>query len=93
MSLGLFFTRACASSTDMGGCAFLTTDCVARNSVSYGGFTLNDVLRQHIGSLGIPAFQGGFFGHVPDQFSLPQGVMAEIDATAGTIQLLEAAVI
>ncbi len=68
------------------------TDCVARNSVSYGGFTLNDVLTQHIGSLGIPAFQGGFFGHVADQFSLPEGVMAEIDADTGTMQLLEAAV-
>jgi muramoyltetrapeptide carboxypeptidase len=68
------------------------TDCVARNGSSYNGFTLNDVLRQHIGSLGIPAFQGGFFGHVPDQFSLPEGVMAEIDADAGTMRLLEAAV-
>jgi muramoyltetrapeptide carboxypeptidase len=68
------------------------TDCVARNSVSYGGFTLNDVLSQHIKPLNIPAFQGGFFGHVADQFSLPEGIMVEIDATAGTIQLLEAAV-
>jgi muramoyltetrapeptide carboxypeptidase len=68
------------------------TDCVARNGSSYGGFTLNDVLRQHIGTLGVPAFQGGFFGHIADQFSLPEGVMAEIDADTGTMRLLESAV-
>ncbi len=68
------------------------TDCVAKDSVSYGGFTLSDVLQQHLGSLGIPAFQGGFFGHMPDQYSLPVGARAEIDADAGTLQLIEAAV-
>jgi muramoyltetrapeptide carboxypeptidase len=69
------------------------TDCRARNGVSYGGFTLGDVLRQHIGSLGIPAFEGSYFGHISDQFSLPVGVRAEIDGDAGTIRLLESAVV
>jgi muramoyltetrapeptide carboxypeptidase len=35
------------------------------------------------------AFQGSLFGHVTDQFSLPVGVRAEIDAAAGTIRMLE----
>jgi muramoyltetrapeptide carboxypeptidase len=69
------------------------TDCVAKDSVSYGGFTLNAVLQQHLGSLGIPAFQGAFIGHMPDQFTIPVGVRAEIDANKGTLQLLEAAVV
>jgi len=67
------------------------TDCGA-SGPSYGGFTLSEVLQQHLGSLGIPAFQGAQFGHVANQFSLPVGVRAEMDADAGTIRLLEAAV-
>lgn len=67
------------------------TDCRARGP-SYGGFTLSEVLDQHLAPLGVPAFQGALFGHVADQFSLPEGVMAEIDAAAGTIRLLEPAV-
>jgi muramoyltetrapeptide carboxypeptidase len=32
------------------------------------------------------------FGHVANQFSLPVGIRAEIDAAAGTIRILEPAV-
>ncbi|HEX8583551.1 MAG TPA: LD-carboxypeptidase [Allosphingosinicella sp.] len=67
------------------------TDCRAKGP-SYGGFTLSQVLEQHLAPLGVPAFQGALFGHVANQFSLPVGVRAEIDAGAGTIRLLEAAV-
>lgn len=59
---------------------------------SYGGFTVSEVLQQHLAPLGVPAFEGAFFGHIRDQFSLPEGVMAEIDGDQGTIRLLEAAV-
>jgi muramoyltetrapeptide carboxypeptidase len=69
------------------------TNCVGSSSGNYGGFTLTDVLRHHLGRLGIPAFQGAWFGHIADQFSLPVGVMAEIDADAGTIRMLESAVV
>lgn len=65
------------------------TDCVARNSSSIGGFTVSEVLAQHLAPLGVPAFQGAMFGHVADQFSIPVGIRAEIDATAGTIRMLE----
>ena len=67
------------------------TDCRARGP-SYGGFTLSQVLEQHLAPLGVPAFQGALFGHIPNQFSLPVGGRAEIDAEAGTIRLLEPAV-
>ncbi|MGI8611048.1 MAG: S66 peptidase family protein [Sphingomicrobium sp.] len=59
---------------------------------SYGGFTVSQVLRHHLLPLGVPAYQGAMFGHVDDQFSLPVGARAEIDATAGTIRILEPAV-
>ncbi|MDT9600319.1 S66 peptidase family protein [Sphingosinicella rhizophila] len=59
---------------------------------SFGGFTLSQVLKQHLEPLGVPAFQGAQIGHVANQFSLPVGVPAEIDAAAGTIRILEPAV-
>lgn len=65
------------------------TDCVARGSSSIGGFTVSEVLAQHLTPLGVPAFQGAMFGHVADQFSMPVGIRAEIDAAAGTIRMLE----
>jgi muramoyltetrapeptide carboxypeptidase len=65
------------------------TDCVARNSSSIGGFTLSEVLAQHLTPLGVPAFQGALFGHIENQFSIPVGIRAEIDAAAGTIRMLE----
>jgi muramoyltetrapeptide carboxypeptidase len=50
------------------------------------------VLEQHLTPLGVPAFQGALIGHVPNQFSIPVGARAEIDAAAGTIRILEPAV-
>ncbi len=67
------------------------TNCRA-SGPSYGGFTVSQVLRQHLQPLGVPAYQGALFGHVDDQFSIPVGVRAEIDATVGSIRLLEPAV-
>jgi muramoyltetrapeptide carboxypeptidase len=67
------------------------TSCTAPNGGT-SPFTLNDVLRQHLGSLGVPAFHGAWFGHIADQPTLPVGARAEIDADAGTLRLLESAV-
>lgn len=67
------------------------TNCQATGP-SYGGFTVSQVLRQHLQPLGVPVFEGALFGHVDDQFSLPVGARAEIDATEGTIRILEPAV-
>jgi muramoyltetrapeptide carboxypeptidase len=67
------------------------TDCRA-GGPSYGGFTLSEVLKQHLEPLGVPAFQGAPIGHVSNQISVPVGVRAEIDASAGTIRILEPAV-
>ena len=68
------------------------TNCVGQSSGNYGGFTLTDILAHHLGRLGVPAYRGAWFGHIADQFTLPVGGMAEIDADAGTIRLLEPAV-
>ena len=67
------------------------TDCRAAGH-SMGNFTLSQVLKHHLAPLGVPAFQGAQIGHIADQYSMPMGVRAEIDAEAGTIRILEPAV-
>lgn len=54
----------------------------------YAGFTIDQVLEQHLARLGIPAFQGARIGHIAAQISLPVGAAVEIDAGLGTIRTL-----
>lgn len=55
----------------------------------YGNFTIYEVLDHHLAPLGVPTFQGALIGHIANQVSIPLGIPAEIDASAGTIRLLE----
>ena len=66
------------------------TDC--EPGTSYGSLTLEEVLDDHIRPLGIPAYRGARIGHIREQFMVPIGVEAELDADAGTLRLLEPAV-
>lgn len=59
----------------------------------FGSLTLEEVLGDHIRPLGIPAWYGAMIGHIENKFTVPLGVEAEIDASAGTIRLLESAVV
>jgi muramoyltetrapeptide carboxypeptidase len=59
------------------------------SEANYSGFTLSEVLDQHLAPLGVPAFQGAQIGHIANQFSIPMGIPAEIDASEGTIHILE----
>jgi muramoyltetrapeptide carboxypeptidase len=54
--------------------------------------TLEQVLLDHVGHRGIPAWEGAPIGHADRQLTLPIGVPVEIDSSRGTIRLLEAAV-
>lgn len=67
------------------------TDCRPRER-GLLGFGLSEVLAQHFSGLKVPVFQGSFFGHMPNQFSIPVGARAVMDAEAGTLTLLEPAV-
>jgi muramoyltetrapeptide carboxypeptidase len=58
----------------------------------YGALTMEQVLREHIEPLGIPAFSGTMIGHIEQQFTIPLGIEVEIDADAGSIRMLESAV-
>jgi muramoyltetrapeptide carboxypeptidase len=64
----------------------------ASPSPDYSGFTVPQILSQHMAPLGVPVFQGANIGHVANQFCLPVGTRAEIDAAAGTIRILDPAV-
>jgi len=56
-------------------------------------FTWEQVVDMRVQPLRIPAFRGALIGHhLPAQFVLPIGAIVEIDATQGTITMLESAV-
>lgn len=59
----------------------------------YGSLTLEEVVWNHIQPLGIPAWYGATIGHIDTILTLPIGLEVEIDAKAGTIRMLEAAVV
>jgi muramoyltetrapeptide carboxypeptidase len=58
----------------------------------FGSLTITDVLHDHLAPLGVPAWRGAMIGHIERQFTLPIGIDVEVDATAGTIRMLEPAV-
>ena len=53
---------------------------------------LEDILAERCRALGVPAVSGLMIGHVDDQTTLPIGCLAELNADAGTLTLLEAGV-
>jgi muramoyltetrapeptide carboxypeptidase len=50
---------------------------------------LEDILAERCRALGVPAISGMMVGHIEDQTTLPVGCLAELDADAGTLTLLE----
>jgi muramoyltetrapeptide carboxypeptidase len=62
------------------------------DSGGYGSLTIEEVLDDHIKPLGVPTYRGAMIGHVDKQFTVPEGILAEMDAEGGTFRLLESAV-
>ncbi|MCA9764473.1 MAG: LD-carboxypeptidase [Gemmatimonadetes bacterium] len=61
-------------------------------STPSGALGLDEVLHTYFGTRGIPVVVGFPFGHIDDQWTLPVGVLAELDADRGELSLLEPAV-
>ncbi len=59
----------------------------------YGSLTLDEVFDDWLAPLRVPVFSGASFGHIAKKWTLPVGVPAEMDADAGTVTLLESAVL
>ena len=56
---------------------------------SLGARGLDDVLAEVASALGVPCIAGAPIGHVADQWTLPLGAQAELDADARTLRILE----
>ena len=56
-------------------------------------FNLEEIIEQLLVPLGIPVVRGLMIGHVHDKTTVPLGTMAELDADAGTLTLLEPSVL
>jgi muramoyltetrapeptide carboxypeptidase len=67
------------------------TDC--KVGESFGSLTVTEVLQDHLLPLGVPAWRGAMIGHVERQFTLPVGIEVEVDAGAGTVRMVEPAVV
>jgi muramoyltetrapeptide carboxypeptidase len=53
--------------------------------------SVGEVVDRILGQLKVPVLSGLTIGHTDDQLTLPEGVMAELDADAGTLTIEEAA--
>ncbi|HIK44194.1 MAG TPA: LD-carboxypeptidase, partial [Leptolyngbyaceae cyanobacterium M65_K2018_010] len=60
---------------------------------TYGSLTLEEILNDHIKPLGIPAWMGAWIGHVEPLWTLPIGLPVTIEATTGTLRMVESAVV
>ena len=58
----------------------------------FGTLTLDEVFDDYFKGLGIPVYRGAQFGHIKKKFTLPIGLPVEMDAGAGTMRFLSAAV-
>jgi len=70
------------------------SDCSPREykpSFSTGTLTLGEVLDEILGKLNIPVLTGLTIGHTADQLTLPEGVMATLDAGKGELTIDESA--
>jgi muramoyltetrapeptide carboxypeptidase len=64
-----------------------------KRSMSDGALGFDEVLATYFLPLGIPVAYGFPIGHIDDQWTLPLGVRARLDADRGEMELLEAAVV
>ena len=57
-----------------------------------GALAFDEVLETYFAPLGIPVAHGFPIGHIEDQWTLPLGVRGRLDAGAGSLTILDAAV-
>lgn len=68
------------------------SDCEPGGAGGYGSLTIEEVLDHYLKPLEIPAFSGTMIGHISDNFTIPNGIQAEMNAEDGTFKLLNPAV-
>lgn len=60
-----------------------------KTDAKIGGGTWRDIFVERLGQLGIPMILNFPFGHMKTMLSLPLGIRARLDATAGTLTYTE----
>lgn len=75
------------------GVIFGTCSQCGPGNNNYGALTLEEILTDHVKSLGVPAWQGAMIGHDQPQWTIPFGLDVEIDASACTITMAEPGVL
>lgn len=68
---------------------FIFGQCTGCDHSEERGFSLNEILHQHIKPLGIPAYAGALIGHIDDMQTLPVGLPVTMDAEKGRIAFEE----
>ena len=63
-----------------------------KRAMSDGALGFDEVLATYFLPLGVPVAYGFPVGHIDDQWTIPLGVRARLDADAGELELLEPAV-
>jgi len=63
-----------------------------KRHIDDGSLGVDQVLAYYFGPLAVPVLYGVPIGHIDEQWTLPLGVRARMDADAGTLELLESAV-
>lgn len=54
----------------------------------FASHTLDEVFDDYFLPLNVPVYRGAMIGHIRRKFTVPVGAEAEIDADAGTLQIL-----
>lgn len=75
------------------GCAGVMVGVFSKCEARPGdqSLTLQEVLSEHLDSLGVPAVSGYGVGHIAHQMTLPIGITAELDTAKQQLTLLESA--
>jgi muramoyltetrapeptide carboxypeptidase len=63
-----------------------------KRGTSEGALGFDEVLETYFAPLGVPVLSGVPVGHVEEQWTMPIGVRARLDAGAGEVDILDAAV-
>jgi muramoyltetrapeptide carboxypeptidase len=69
------------------------TDCAPSNSSYEISLSMSELLDDILGPIGKPVLAGVVFGHTHEKATLPLGVEAELDASAKTLTIVEAATV
>jgi muramoyltetrapeptide carboxypeptidase len=71
---------------------FRRCDISKKNPEFENSLTLREVLEDRLGDIGVPVIYGLSFGHIENKFTLPFGIMAELDTYNAKLTLLESSV-